>query len=93
MAYVKGELVMAIPRIGGATSAVFMYNSADAATTVRVSGYITDGNARGMRIGDIVIQSDRAGATVGHIYTVVSVTNNGAADLGDGVAIDVTDSD
>jgi hypothetical protein len=77
----------------GGGPAWWSYNDADAATAVRVSGYITDGDALGMNVGDIVIQSDSAGATVAHIYTVVSVAAGGAADLSDGVAIVVTDSD
>jgi len=40
-----------------------------------------------------VLQGDTAGATVAHLYPVVSVAAGGAADLGDGTAIVVTDTD
>ena len=77
----------------GQSPAWWSYDSADAAATVRVSGYITDGDALGLGVGDLVFQSDSAGATVAHIYTVVSVASGGAADLSDGTAITVTDTD
>jgi len=78
--------------VGGSPS-WWSYDSSDAATTIRVTGYVTDGDDLGMKVGDIVIQSDTAGGTVAHIYTVVSVASGGVADLSDGVAIDATDSD
>ena len=81
-----------VPRVGGGC-AWWHYNSADAATVVRVTGYITDGDDLGMKVGDIVIQSDLAAAAVAYIYTVVSVASGGAADLSDGTAIVVTDTD
>lgn len=79
--------------VGTTAPAWWSYDSDDAATVVRVTGYITNGDDLGMEVGDIVIQSDSAGATVAHIYTVVSVAAGGAADLSDGTAIVVTDTD
>ena len=84
---------MAVPGVGGASPSIWTYDSADAATAVRVSGYITNGDDLGMKVGDIVIQADATGGTVGHIYMVVSVTAGGAADLSDGTAIVATDTD
>lgn len=76
---------------GGST---WLYDSADAATTVRVTGYITNGEDLGMKVGDQVQQIDSAGATVAHLYTVKSIhATNGSVDLTDGLAIPVTDSD
>lgn len=83
---------MLTSRVGGGM-AIWHYNSADASTTVDASGYITNGDALGMHVGDLVFQSDLAGATVAHIYMVVSVAEGGAADLSDGTAITATDSD
>ena len=82
---------MAVPGVGGGFS-LWFYDDADAATTVRGSTYFSDGDALGMKVGDIVIQSDSAGATVGHIYIVASVTAGGAANVTDGTAIDATDT-
>lgn len=67
------------------------YNSTDAATVVRVADYISDALDRGMKAGDIVIQTSPA-ATVGHIYQVVTVDADGA-DLTNGTALTATNSD
>ena len=80
-------------RVGTNGLALWMYDSADAAAVVRVSGYITNGDDLGMKVGDTVIQGDSAGASVSHMYAVVSVAAGGAADLSDGTAIVATDTD
>lgn len=80
-------------RVGDSPAAgVWMYQSDDAATVVRVDGYITNGDDLGMEVGDIVFQTSTT-AAVAHIYVVTSVTAAGAADLSDGTAITVTDTD
>jgi hypothetical protein len=79
--------------LGKAGGSVWIYDSADAATVVRVTGYITNGYDLGMKVGDIVDQIDSAGATVAHRYVVKSVAVDGAADLSDGTAVVVTDTD
>lgn len=79
--------------VGANGGSVWLYDSADAATVVRADGYITNGYDLGMKVGDIVDQIDSAGATVAHRYVVASVATDGAADLTDGTAISVTDTD
>ncbi|WP_372809328.1 hypothetical protein [Litorivivens sp.] len=69
------------------------YDSADAATVVRVDGYITNAEELGMAVGDRVEQFDSAGGTVSHVYNVVAINANGSADLSDGTAIASTDTD
>jgi hypothetical protein len=83
---------MITQRVGGA-GAMWHYNSTDAATVVRVSGYITNADELGMKVGDTVLQTDLTGATVGHLYLVVTVADGGAADLSDGTAITATNTD
>lgn len=70
------------------------YKSVDAATLVRVSGYITNGDALGMVKGDTVtvIDTDSSPVSV-TLMNVVSVTAGGAANLSDGTAITATDTD
>jgi len=85
--------VMMTQRVGDACGAFWHYNSTDAATVVRVAGYITDADDLGMKVGDLVFQTDMAGGTVGHIYQVNSVTAGGACDLTYGTAIVATDTD
>lgn len=71
----------------------WMYDSTDAASAVRVDGYITDGAYLGMKVGDSVEQIDTAGGSVNHNYTVVAVNANGSVDLSDGTASSTTDTD
>ena len=77
----------AVPSVGGATPAIWTYQSDDAATVVRAADYITDAQELGMKVGDLVFQS----GAVAHIYQVVAVAATGA-DLSDGTAIVVTNT-
>jgi hypothetical protein len=83
---------LAVAGFGTAGKNLWTYVSDDASTSVDASGYITNGDALGMKVGDLVFHAADDGS-VGHIYIVVSVTAGGAADLSDGQAIDATDSD
>ncbi len=72
----------------------WIYDSADAATAVRVDGYITNGVELGMKLGDVVHQRDATGFTVAHDYVVVALQTDGSVDLSDGTATPVlTDTD
>lgn len=77
----------------GSGGASWQYDSADAATLVRVDGYITNGKDLGMKVGDRVRQYDSAGGAVDHNYTVKAVNADGTVDLSDGSAVVVTDTD
>ncbi|MDC0600116.1 hypothetical protein OAO65_02280 [Flavobacteriales bacterium] len=80
--------------VGKGGGSTWIYDSTDAATVVRAAGYITNGDALGMKVGDVVHQRDTAGATVAHDYVVNSVTAGGAVDLTDGTATpSLTDTD
>jgi hypothetical protein len=79
--------------VGKAGGKQWVYDSTDAATVVRAAGYIENADALGMSVGDIVDQIDSTGATVAHRYVVNSVTAGGAADLTDGTAVTLTDTD
>jgi len=82
---------MALPGVGAGVPSIWIYDDADAAATVRGADYFTDALDLGMKAGDIVIQSDSVGQTVAHMYPVLTVDADGA-DLGDGVAIVVTNT-
>ncbi len=76
--------------IGGGAPAVWTHHSADAASLVRVSGYITDAGDRGMKVNDIVIHyDDDATPPLFSTFSVVTIaaTGTGAADLSDAVTI------
>jgi len=81
--------------VGKNGGSVWLYDSADAATVVRVTGYISNGRELGMKVGDIVDQIDSAGGTVAHRYVVVSVGTGSdqSVDLSDGTPVSVTDTD
>jgi hypothetical protein len=84
---------MITQRVGADGGAMWIYNSTDAAIVVRKANYISNADALGMKIGDLVFHTDTAGATLGQIYLVVTVTAGGAADLSDGTAITATNTD
>ena len=79
--------------IGNQVLAVWHYTDDDPLTTVDGDGYFTNGDALGMKVGDLVIHHDLSAGTVTS-YMVDSVTAGGAADLADGTVIgSTTDSD
>ena len=85
---------MITQRAGASTGAIWWYASTDTHTAVRVSGYITNGDDLGMKVGDLGIGVDTdASPIASHLYTVTSVASGGAADLSDGTAVTATDSD
>ena len=91
MAYDSDALSMKVAGKGENSPNWWSLMTADANADVYAAGYISDGDARGMKVGDLVFQSSPA-ATLGYIYMVVTVTALGSADLSDGTAIDVTNS-
>lgn len=70
---------------------IWKYDSADALTLVRVSGYFTDGYDLGMRAGDMVIVTDTDTAATS--LTFVNAATAAAVDLADGTALTATDTD
>lgn len=86
-----------VPAISGTGPSVWTYDSTDAASVVRVTGYITNAGALGMKVGDIVFVTDTDASpriTTTHIVASVSATWPGAADLSDtGATAGSTNSD
>ncbi|WP_375408512.1 hypothetical protein [uncultured Methylobacterium sp.] len=79
--------------IGNQGSAEWAYTSADAASVVAASGYISNAKDLGMKRGDIV-RVMQTGVTPNVITThqVASITAAGASDLTDGTALTVTNA-
>lgn len=71
---------------------IWKYESADAATAVRVNGYFTNGWKLGMRVQDVVIVT-----VTGTFSTTIHTINQAGAttgiDLTDGLAVGTTDTD
>ena len=73
---------------GGATGnlpSTWGYVTADVYSTVAGAGYITNGGALGMKVGDIVLDTGTSGPTLYvHRVTSVSATYPGAVNLSAG---------
>ena len=70
--------------------AIWSYSSTDAAADVDASGYITNGGALGMKVGDFVFVQDTDDAallTSGHTVVTVSSTYPGAVNLSNGITL------
>lgn len=68
------------------------YTSTDPIATVNTTGYITNGVALGMKVGDTVEVRDSSTPTTS-LCTVMTLNANGSVDLSDGTAIAQTNSD
>lgn len=72
---------------------VWMYSSGDTGAQVQVSGYITNGGALGMKVGDLVYSVDND--TANYVWSAfavatVSSTYPGAVDLVNATAVTTT---
>ena len=54
MSYTSATLILQTPTIAGGQPRVFTYTTADGDSTIRGSNYFSDGQIRGMRVGDLV---------------------------------------
>lgn len=74
----------------GQGTSLWTYQTTDAYTVVNNSGYITNGGALGMKVGDIVLNTNTSASpptVYSHRVVTVSATYPGAVDLDDGVQI------
>lgn len=86
---------LVIGAITGTGTQLWSYRSTDDAATVNTAGYITNGGALGMRVGDLVSVTDTDASPVTTILMAVnsvSATYPGAVDLQDTTAA-TTDTD
>lgn len=80
--------------IGNQGPANWRMTGTDAVTTVRVTGYITNAKALGMKVGDgITYTKTDATPMTKQLMTVAAINVNGSADLTDGTAVTVTNTD
>jgi hypothetical protein len=77
----------------GAGPRIWTYSSTDAVTSVRVSGYFTNGYSLGMRAGDLVLVLDNDASPLTGSWCWVASATSSAVDLSDGVTITGTNSD
>jgi len=88
MAYAPAtlSLVSGAPLTGGFQK--WVHQSADTGTQAQVSGFISDGGSRGMKVGDTVEHTNTGTNIVSlHRVMTVSTTYPGAVDLSDSTTI------
>jgi hypothetical protein len=88
MAYASAtlSLVSAAPLTGGGQK--WVHQSADTGAQAQVSGFITDGGNRGMKVGDTVEHTNTGTNIVSlHRVMTVSATYPGPVDLSDSTTI------
>lgn len=84
MAYESTKLSLAseAPLTGNGQS--WVHEGASTGAQVQVSGYITDGGSRGLKVGDVVRHRNTATNIISqHVVVTVSATYPGAVDLSD----------
>lgn len=80
--------------IGNQGRAVWILSGTDAVTVVRVTGYISNAAALGMKVGDVVNYTKTDASPIAiQTMIVAAITAAGAADLSDGTAITATNTD
>jgi hypothetical protein len=77
----------------GGEGQMWFYKSTDAAASVRVSGYITNGYDLGMRAGDLVLAVDTDASPIAMQMMIVTEATETTVDLSDGTAVTATDTD
>ncbi len=76
-------LVSVAPLTGAGQT--WAYRSTDASTIADTTGYITNAKTLGMRVGDIVLVTERNLKITSHVVAMISAA--GAADLADASTI------
>ncbi len=81
--------LLSVAPIAAATNRpkIWGYSSTDPAGTVDDAGYFTDGDALGMKVGDVVLVLDNDTSTTMTWHRVTTVTAGGAATVSAGLAI------
>jgi hypothetical protein len=88
MAYTPANLCLVTESPMTGAGQQWTHNSADAGATVQVTGFITDGGNRGMKVGDILLHRNTASNIVSsHVVITVSTTAPGAVDLSDSTTV------
>lgn len=80
MAYVSAQLNLLIPGVGGAPSLWTMYGT-DIHTDVDAADWISDGAAKGLKVGDFVMYYKTSATKGATLHSVETVTAGAAATL------------
>ena len=80
MSYATSGLRLLAAGVGSAPS-LWTYTSTDVHTDVDAADYISDGSARGLKVGDFMMVRKSSATIGGTLHTVETVTAGGAASL------------
>lgn len=84
MAYAPATLSLTSPAPLTGGNQTWVHQSADTGAQAQVSGFISDGGNRGMKVGDLVYHTNTGTNIVSlHRVMTVATTGNGAVDLSD----------
>ena len=91
MAYSTANPPALVAQMIGGTQRIWMYKSTDAAAVVDGTGYFTNGQKLGLKVGDIIWVIN----TTGNITTLhqVSAVSLAGTDINDLTAVTQTDTD
>jgi hypothetical protein len=78
MAYVPAQLNLMSPRLGTGGMAMWLLHGTDIHTDVDAADFISDGDAKGLKVSDVLIYV-KTTATVGATLHSVSVVTAGGA--------------
>jgi hypothetical protein len=81
MAYVSDQLNLLVPHVGQGPG-LWHYISDDVHGDVDAADWFSDGDAKGMRVGDNVLVNDNTTPFGATLHQVTVVTTGGAASLG-----------
>ena len=81
MAYVSDNLTLLVPRMGQDGNAIWSLEGTDVHTDADANDFISDGDHKGMRVGDFLFYR-KTTATIGAtLHSVETVTAGGAATI------------
>lgn len=81
MAYVAANLHCLVPRVGQDGNAIWALEGTDVHTDADAADFISDGDDRGMRVGDFLFYRKTTATIGGTLHTVETVTAGGAATI------------
>ena len=88
MAYESTKLSLASNAPLTGNGQAWVHEGASTGAQVQVSGFITDGGSRGLKVGDVVRHRNTATNIISqHVVITVSSTYPGAVDLGDSTTV------
>lgn len=87
MAYTAANLTLTSESPLTGAGQMWRHISADTATVARVTGFITNGGAYGMKVNDLLFHTDSGTGAISTHRVVTVNASTGAVDLGDATVV------